>query len=152
MRARALALGGGRERRLRDLVGAEAELLRPAQRLGDDAGEGVRAAPDRRPVHDPGARAVAPDDVARVGEPPVDRADRVGVHAQRGAQVPHRREAGAGLEPAGLDLVGELPVDLGGDRDVRAALDVELGRVLGPARGQPFDAYGYAFVLLDIVD
>ena len=31
-----------------------------------------------------------------------------------------------GQESAGIDLVGDLPVDLGRDRDVRIALDIEV--------------------------
>ena len=109
-----------------DLVGREAELRRAPQRLGDDARQRVRAAPDRRAVHDACPGAVATDDVAGVGQAAIDRADRVGVDSQHGAELPHRREARAGLEAAGLDLVGELPVDLGADRDVGVALDIEL--------------------------
>ena len=119
-------LARGRERGLGDLVGREPELGRAAQRLRDDPGERVRAAADRRPVDDPCPGPVPPDDVARVGEPAVDRADGVRVDAQRRAELADRRQARPGLEAAGLDLVGELPVDLGRDGDVGAALDVEL--------------------------
>ena len=119
-----LARGG--ERGLGDLVGREPQLGGPAQRLRDDPGQRVRAPPDRWPVDDARPRPVAADDVARVGEPAVDRADRVRVDAQRCAELAHGRQARPGLQAAGLDLVGELPVDLGRDGDVGAALDVEL--------------------------
>ena len=91
-------------------------------------------APHRRAIHDPCPGAVAADDVARVGEAAIDRPDGVGVHPQRGPELSHGRETGAGLEAPGLDLVGELPVDLGADRDVGVALDVELVAACGAAR------------------
>ena len=122
--------------------------------------ERVRAAPDRRAVHDTCPGAVATDDVPGVGQAAIDRADRVGVHSQHGPELPHRRETRAGLQAAGLDLVGELPVDLGADRDVGVALDVELvlaGRQPldgGPIRrhGGPFGGTGGPLRLLDTVD
>ena len=45
---------------------------------------------------------------------------------QRRSQLADRRQAGTRQEPAGVDLIGELPVDLRRDRDVRVALDVEV--------------------------
>ena len=130
----ALVLGRGGERGLGDLVGREAQLGGPAQRLRDDPGQRVGAPPDRRPVDDAGARPVAADDVAGVRQPPVDGTHGVGVDAQGGAELAHRRQPRAGLQAARLDLVGQLPVDLGGDRDVGAALDVELVAARGRTR------------------
>ena len=124
-RSRALALGGGSEGRGGDLVGGEAGVGGAAQHLGDDAGQRLRAAALRRAVGDMGAGAVAARDVAGVGQPAVDRPDRVGVDSERGAQLPDRREPRARQQPSGIDLVGELPEDLGGDRDVRVAFDIE---------------------------
>ena len=121
-------------------------------------GERVRAATDRRPVHDACPGAVATDDVPGVGQAAIDRAHRVGVDSEHGAELAHRREARAGLQASGLDLVGELPVDLGADRDVRVPLDVELvladGGSCGPLRGHgaPLGAAAGPFGLLDIVD
>ncbi len=54
-----LALGGRGERRGGDLVGGEPGVRRAAEHLGDDAGEGLRAAALRRPVGDVGAGAMA---------------------------------------------------------------------------------------------
>ncbi len=108
-------------------------------------GQGVRTAAHRRPVHDARAGAVPPDDVPRVRQAAVHGAHRVGVHAQRGAELPDRGQARAGLHAPGLDLVGELPVDLGGDRHVRIALDVQLVTAgPGPGRGGPFGGRGRA--------
>ena len=124
------------------------------QRLRHDAGQGLPAAPHRRPVHDARPRPVPPDDVARVREAAVDGPHRVRVDAQRGAQLTDRRQARARLQPAGLDLVGELPEDLGGDRDVGVALDVELvtaPRGPGPRRAVRRVRTG-PFRLLDIVE
>ena len=144
-RPRPLALGGGGERRLGDLVGREAQLGGPAERLRDDPCERVRAAPHRRPVHDTCPGAVATDDVAGVGEASIDRADRVGVHSQRGTELPHRREASAGLQASRLDLVGKLPVDLGADRDIGIPLDVQLVAAPGSCTGRPFGGGGSPF-------
>ncbi len=85
-------------------------------------------------IGDDRTRAVAAQHVAVVREASVDRADRVRVDAQRSAELAHRREARARLETAGLDLVGELPVDLGRDRDIRVALDVQVA--LAGERGE----------------
>ena len=94
-----LALGGGGERRGGDLVGREAGVGGAAQHLGDDPGQGLGAAPLRRPVGDVGPGAVATRDVAGVGQTSIDRPDRVGVHSERGAELPDRREAGARQQP-----------------------------------------------------
>ena len=120
-----LALRGGGERRGRDLVGGEPGVGRAAQHLGDDPGERLGAAALGRPVGDVGAGAVAARDVAGVGQAPVDRPDGVRVDAQGRPELADRRQPRAGQQPAGVDLVGELPVDLGRDRDVGVALDVE---------------------------
>ena len=95
VRPRALALGGGGERGLGHLVRREPQLRGAPQRLRDDAGQRVRAATDGRAVHHPRPRAVAPDHVAGVRQAPVDGADRVRVHAQRGPELADRRQAGA---------------------------------------------------------
>jgi len=124
--ARPLPLGGRRERRGRDLVGPEPGLGRAAKHLGDDPGERLGATPLRRTVGDVRAGAVSTGDVAGIGQTSVDRPDRVGVHSEGGAELPDWGEATAGQEPARVDLVGELPVDLRRDRDVRVSLDVEL--------------------------
>ncbi len=125
-RAGALPLGGCREGCRRDLVRGEARLRRAAQHLGDDPGEGFRAATLRWTVRDVCPGSVATRDVTGIGQPSVDRADRVGVHSERSAELPDRGEASTGQEPTGVDLVGELPEDLGRNRDVRVALDVEV--------------------------
>ena len=80
------------------------------------------------------AGAVATRDVAGVGQAPVDRADRVRVDSQGGAQLADGREPRSGLQPAGVDLVGELPVDLGRDRDVGVPLDIEVAVGAGAVR------------------
>ena len=128
-----LALRGRGEGRGGDLVGGEPGMRSAAEHLGDDPGEGLRAAPLRRPVGDVRARAVAARDVAGVGQAAIHRPDGVGVHAQRGPELADGGQARARQEPTGVDLVGELPVDLGRDRDVRVALDVE--RATGRAAG-----------------
>ena len=124
-RARALALGRGGERRCRQLVGGETGVRGATKHLGDDARKGLVAASLRRPVRDMRARAVTARDVPGIGQPSVDGPDRVRVDAQRGAELADRGEARAREQPTGIDLVGQLPVDLGRDRDVRIALDVE---------------------------
>ncbi len=98
---------------------------RGAQHLRHQAVEHARRAPDGRPRRDPRAGPLAAHDVAGLGQAPVDRPDRVRVDAQDGAQLADGRQAGAGVEPPGVDLVGQLPVELGRDRDVRIAGDVE---------------------------
>ena len=120
----------------RDLVGRESGLGSAPDHLGDDPGEVLRAALLRRPVRDMRARPVSTRDVAAIGQPSVDRADRVGVHSQSGTKLTHRGEPRTREEPAGIDLVGELPVDLGRNRHVRIALDVELAGRVGRGRGR----------------
>ena len=123
--AGALALGGRGKGGRGDLVGGEAGRARPAEHLGHDPGQGLLAAPLGRPVGHVGPGAVAAGDVAGVGQALVDRPDRVRIHPQCAAQLADGRQAGARQEPAGVDLVGDLPEDLGADRDVRITLDVE---------------------------
>ena len=65
------------------------------------------------------------DDVARVGEPAVDRPDRVGVDPEHGAQLAHGGQPRPRVEAPRVHLVGELPVELGGDGDVGVARDVQ---------------------------
>jgi len=79
----------------------------------------------RRPDRDNGSGAVAARDIAGVGETAIDGPDGVGVDPQGRPELTYRREPNAWLEAPRIDLVGELPVDLGGDRDVRISLDVE---------------------------
>ena len=143
--ARALALGGRGERGLGNLVRSEPQLGRPAKRLGHDPGQAIRAAADGWPVHHPRPRSVPADHVPGVGETSVDGADGVGVDAQRCAQLTHRRQSSSRLEPPGLDLVRELPVDLGGDRDVGVPRDVELVVPVGP-RSQGRGPFGRQLV------
>ena len=76
-RSGTLPLRRGGERRGRDLIGGEPGVRRAAQHLGDDPGEGFRAAALRRPIGDVRAGAVAARDVARVGQTAVDGPDRV---------------------------------------------------------------------------
>ena len=100
-------------------------MRRPAQQLGDDASQLLRSSSLRRPVGDVGAGAVAARDVTTIRQAAVHGPDRVRVDAQRGAELADRWESRSGQEAARVDLVGELPEDLGGDRDVGVALDVE---------------------------
>jgi hypothetical protein len=67
-------------------------------------------------------------DVAGIRQASIDRPDRVGVHSECGTQLAHWRETGARQQAARVDLVGKLPVDLGRDRDVRIAFDIEVAR------------------------
>ena len=122
---RTLALGGGGEGRGGDLIGREAGVGGTAQHLGDDPGERLRATPLRRPVGDVGPGAVAARDVAGVGEAPVDGPDRVRIDPQRGPELADGWQTRPRQQPPRIDLVGQLPVDLRGDRDVRVALDIE---------------------------
>ena len=124
-RAWPLALGGGGERGRGELVGGEAGLCGPPQHLGDDARQRLGAAPLRRPFGDVRAGAVTTGDVARVGQTTIDRPDGIGVHSQGRPKLAHGRQPGPRQKATGVDLVGELPVDLGRDRDVRIALDIE---------------------------
>ena len=103
-------------------------------------GERLGAAALRRPIGDVRAGAVSTRDVAGVGQTSIDRADRVGVHSQGRTELADGRQARAGQQPTGVDLVGELPVDLGRDRDVGIALDIER------AAGRPAPATGSAIV------
>jgi hypothetical protein len=74
---------------------------------------------------------VAARDVPGVRQAAIDRADGVRVDAEGGTELADGREAGAGKQPARVDLVGELPVDLGRDGDVRVAGDVERATSTG---------------------
>ena len=76
-------------------------------------------------VGDDGARAVSTCDVSVVREAPVHRPDGVRVDAQGGPELADGRQSNARLEPAGFDLVGQLPVDLRGDRDIGITLNIE---------------------------
>ena len=71
--------------------------------------------------------------VPGVRETAIDGPDRVRVHAQGGPELTDRGEARPRQQATRIDLVGELPVDLGRDRDVRVARDVERTG-LGPGR------------------
>ena len=123
--SRSLAFGRRGEGRRGDLVGGETGVRSAPQQLGDDACQCLAAATLRRSIGDVGPGPVPARDVPAVRQPAVDRPDRVRVDAQRGAELTDRRQAGAGQQPSRIDLVGELPEDLGRDRDVRVALDVE---------------------------
>ena len=131
--SRAASLGRRREGGGRDLVGREPGRGGPAEHLGDDAGEGLGAAALGRTVGDMGAGAVAAGHVAGVAQALVDGPDRVRVDPEGRSQLADGRQPGPGQEPPRVDLVGDLPVDLGRDRDVRIALDVEAAD--GPRRG-----------------
>ena len=124
-RARTLPFGRGGEGRGGDLVGGEPRMGGPAQHLGDDPGEGLCAPPLGRSVGDVGPRAVAARDVAGISQAPVDGPDRVRVDPQCGPELAHGWQARPRQQATRIDLVGQLPVDLRGDRDVRVALDVE---------------------------
>ena len=119
--------------------GGEPGRGRPAEHLGDDPGQRLRAAALGRPIGDVGAGPVAARDVAGIGQPLVDRPDRVRVDPEGGPELADRGKPGTGQQPSGVDLVGDLPVDLGRDRDVRIALDVEVSggpRERAVGRGQ----------------
>ena len=124
--SRALPLARRGERGRRHLVGPEPGLRRPPEHLRDDPGQGLRPASLRRAVRHVGAGPVSTRDVTGVGQTSIDRADRVGIHSECGTHLPHGGKTGAGQEPAGIDLVGELPEDLGRDRDIGIALDVDI--------------------------
>ena len=94
------------------------------------------AATLRGAVGDVGAGTVSTIDVSRVGQPSIDRADRVRVYSKCRSQLADGRQARARQQPARVDLVRELPIDLGGDRNVRITLDIE--RPGGPARRQRY--------------
>src|SRR5674476_1701942 len=61
-------------------------------------------------------------DIARDSDVPISTQ----LYWQLAYQLAHRGQPGTGVEPAGIDLVGQLPVELGGDRDVRIPGDVEI--------------------------
>ena len=113
------------EGRRGELVRREAGVRRTAEHLGHDAGEGLGAAALGRAIGDVRAGAMAARDVSGIRQAAIDGADRVRIDAQGPAELADRGQPRPGQEPPGVDLVGELPVDLGGDRDVGIALDVE---------------------------
>ena len=158
--AGSLALGRRGERRRGHLVGREAGRRRAAEHLGHETRQRFGAHALRRPLRDMRPRPVAARDVAGVGQALVDGPDRVGVHPQRGSQLADGGEPGTGQEASRVDLVGQLPVDLGGDRDVRVALDVQAARgpLRSPAAADAARAacradrtFGWAWSGLDIV-
>ena len=124
-RSRSLAFRGGGEGGRGQLVGREAGVGRAAEHLGHDPGQRLGATPLWRAIGDVGPGTVATHDVAGVGQTSIDRADGVGVHSQCRTKLAHGRQPRAGQQPARVDLVGELPEDLGRDRDVGVALDIE---------------------------
>ena len=130
-RPRPLAFGGGGERGGRHLVGRETGVGGPTKHLGDDPGERLGATLLWRALGDVGAGTVATHDVAGVGQTTIDRPDGIGVHSQCRTKLAHGRQARARQQPTGVDLVGQLPVDLGRDRNIGVALDIE--RSTGPA-------------------
>jgi hypothetical protein len=130
-----LPLARGGEGRRRDLVGREAGDGRPAEHLGDDPRERLRATPLRRPIRDMRPGPVSTRDVARIRQASIDRPDRVGVYSECGTELPDRSEASAWQQPAGVDLVGKLPEDLGRDRDVGVARDVQIAARAGVSCG-----------------
>ncbi len=120
-----LALRGSGECRGGDLVSGEAGVGGATKQLGDDPGQRLIAASLRRTVRDVRPGSVTARDVAAIGKATVDRADGVRVHAEGGTELTDRRQPGTGQQAARIDLVGELPVDLGRDGDVGIACDVE---------------------------
>ena len=129
-RSRPLAFRGGRERGRGQLVRGETGVGCATKHLGDDPGERLGATLLWRAFGDVGARTVATHDVAGVGQTTIDRPDGIGVHSQCRTKLAHGRQARAGQQPTGIDLVGQLPVDLGRDRNIGVALDIE--RPTGP--------------------
>ena len=125
MGAGPLALGGGGERGRGQLVGGEAGLRGASQHLRHDARQRFRAAPLRRPLGNMRSGTVATRDVAGIGQTTIDRPDRIGVHSECRTKLAHGRQPRTRQQATGVDLVGELPVDLGRDRDIRIALDIE---------------------------
>ena len=121
----ALALRGRGERGGCDFVRGEPGVRRSSKHLGHDARECLRSAPLGRAIGHVGARAMSTRDVAGIGQTSIDRPDGIGVHSEGSAELPDRGEAGTRQEPTGVDLIGELPIDLGRDGDIRIALDVE---------------------------
>ena len=126
VRARALPLGCSGERGRRNLIGGEAGVGCAPEHLGDEPGKRFGTTPLGRPIGHVRPGAVAARDIAGIGQPSVDRPNGVRVDAQGGTQFADREQSRAGQQPAGVDLVRELPVDLGRNRDVRAALDVQI--------------------------
>ena len=100
-----LALGRRGVRGRGDLVGREAGLGGAPEHLRHDPAERLGPPAMDRPIGDDRARAVPAQDVAVVGEAPVDGADGVRVDAQGGAQLAHgrrgARRAGAGRTRSG---------------------------------------------------
>ena len=129
-RSRSLAFGGGGEGGRGQLVGGETGVGRATKHLGDDPGERLGATLLWRAFGDVGARTVATHDVTGVGQTTIDRPDGIGVHSQCRTKLAHGRQARARQQPTGVDLVGQLPVDLGRDRNIGVALDIE--RPTGP--------------------
>ncbi len=124
--ARALPFRGGGKGGRSDFVGREARLRGTPQHLGHDPCERLRAAPLWRTICHVRPGTVSTRDVAGFGQTFVDRSDRVGVDSQGRPELSNRRQSGAGQETARVDLVGDLPVDLGRDRDIRVTLDVQF--------------------------
>jgi hypothetical protein len=136
------ALGRRREGRRRDLVRREAGPGRAPDHLRHDPGQRLRPAALRRAIGHRSPRAVPARHVPGIGEAPVDGPDRVRVDAQRGAQLANGQEARARQQTARIDLVDELPVDLGGDRDVRVPGNVEVPAGWADRPAPSVDWYG----------
>jgi hypothetical protein len=110
----------------------------PAKHLGHDPSQGLGTPTLRRPIGDVRARTVTTGDVARVGQTSIDRPDGVGVHSESGTKLTDGLEPRTRQEPAGVDLVGQLPVDLGRDGNVRVTLDIErAAHARRPDRDRP---------------
>ena len=101
-RPRPLTLGGRRERRRGNFIGRETSLSGPANHLRHEACKSLISASLRRSGCDMCPGPMSTHDVAGIGQ------------------------SITGLETARVDLVGDLPVDLGGDRDARVALNVQV--------------------------
>ncbi len=108
-----------------DLVGGVAGARGRAEEVGYEALQGAGGASLGRAGRDARTRALARHHVARLSQPLVDRPDGVRVDVEDRAQLAHRRESRARVEPARVDLVRQLPVELGGDRDIRIPGDVQ---------------------------
>jgi hypothetical protein len=89
----------------------------------------------RQSVGHVGAGTMSTRDVAGIGQTTIDGPDRVGVHSECRSQFPDGGQARTRQEPTGVDLVGELPVDLGRDGDVGIAFDVKAAAGSRPHRG-----------------
>ena len=127
-RTRPLPFRGRGKGRGGHLVGGVPGMGRPAQDLRDDPRQRLRAALLRGPLGHVGPGAMSTRDVARIGQTSIDRPDGIGVHSQCGPKLPDGGESRARQQSTGVDLVGELPVDLRRDRDVRVPLDVKVAR------------------------